>query len=159
MSALVASVTRRVDNDCRTHHCKKGKCSISLKDAPAQRLIVDLDCPKLRVPAARKRCDYLFVGGEGRTAWVVPIEMKGGGFKADDVAKQLQGGSCVAHKWLPRGSSFRFVPVLVHGKGAHPRDFRVLDRRIITLRGKKRKIKTLHCGDRLVRAIRKSGAG
>ncbi len=159
MSALVALVAPKVDQDWRTNYCKKGNCSLSLNDAPAQRLIVDLDRATLPIPPNQKRCDYLFVGGEDSTAWVVPIEMKGGGFKADDVAKQLQGGSCVAHKWLPRGSSFRFVPVLAHGKGAHPRDFRVLDRHIITLRGKKRRIKTLGCGGKLVRALKKNGAG
>lgn len=159
MSALVASVTQRVDHDCRTKHCKKGRCSISLKDAPAQRLIVDLDCSTLRIPASRKRCDYLFVGEKDRSAWVVPIELKGGRFKADEVVEQLQGGCDVADAWLPTGKLFRLDPVLAHGKGVHERDFRTLGRRNITLRGETRKIKTLRCGDKLVRALEKSGTG
>lgn len=153
MSALVASVTQRVDNDCRTKHCKKGKCSISLKDAPAQHLIVDLDCATLRIPANRKRCDYLFVGEEDRTAWVVPIELKGGGFKADDVAKQLQGGSRVADAWLPPGSPFQFVPVLAHGKGVHNKDLKELRRNKVTLRGKERQTVLLRCRERLMSAL------
>lgn len=152
MSALVAAFAQEVDRRCHSNHCKKGKCSISLKDAPAQRLIVDLDCATPPIPASRKRCDYLFVGEKDRSTWVMPIEMKGGGFKAGEVVDQLQGGSDVADAWLPPESLFRFVPVLAHGKGAHKRDFRVL-RRDITLRGEKRRIKTLRCGDKLVRAI------
>lgn len=150
MSALVDSVAQKVDQDCHTKHCKKGNCSLSLKGAPAQRLIVDLDCATLPISASRKRCDYLFVGEVDNTAWVVPIELKGGGFNAGEVVEQLQGGSDVADAWLPPGSLFRFVPVLAHGQGAHKRDFRVLRRRDITLRGKKRRIKTLRCDDKLV---------
>lgn len=159
MSALVASVTQRVDHDCRTNHCNKGKCSISLKDAPAQRVIVDLDCATLRMPAIRKRCDYLFVGEVDDTAWVVPIELKGGGFKADEVVEQLQGGSHVADEQLPPKSSFEFVPVLAHGKRVHRKNFSDLRHRNITLRRKKSRIVTLRCGDKLVRALRKSGGG
>lgn len=152
-SALLALVAQKVDDDCCTNNCKKGTCSISLNDAPARRLIVDLDCETLRISANRKHCDYVFLGEEGSTAWVVPIELKGGGFKAGEVVEQLQGGCDAARDWLPPESSFRLVPVLAHGKGGHERDFRVLGRRNITLRGEKRKIKTLRCGDKLMRAL------
>ena len=159
MSSLVASVTQRIDHDCRANHCKKEKCSVSLKDAPAPRLIVDLDCATLRIPASRKRCDYLFVGEVDNTAWVVPIELKRGRFKADEVVEQLQGGSHVADARLPPKSSFEFVPVLAYGKRVHRKNFSDLRHRNITLRRKKSRIVTLRCGDKLVRALKKNGAG
>lgn len=152
-SAFVASVAQKVDHDCHTNHCKKGNCSLSLSGAPVQRLIVDLDCETLRIPANRKRCDYLFLGEEDSTAWVVPIELKGGGFKADEVVEQLQGGCHAACDWLPLESSFRFVPVLAYGKRVHRKNFRDLRRRNITLRGKKSKIETLHCGEKLKKKL------
>ena len=153
MSALLPSVAQKVDDDCCTNNCKKGNCSLSLNDAPARRLIVDLDCATLPIPARRKRCDYLFVGEKDRSAWVMPIELKEGGFKAGEVVEQLQGGSDVADAWLPPGSLFRLVPILAHGKGAHKRDFRVLRRHTITLRGKKSRIETLHCGEKLTKKL------
>ena len=152
MSALVASVAQAVDDDGRTNKCKKGKCSISLNDAPAQRLIVDLDCATLPIPANQKCCDYLLIGEQDSTDWVVPIELKGGDFKVDDVAEQLQGGSNVANAWLPLGSPFRFVPVLAH-RGVHKHDRDKLRYKQINLRGQGKRIKLLRCGEKLIKAL------
>ncbi|MDE2758147.1 MAG: hypothetical protein OXU26_15805 [Acidobacteriota bacterium] len=154
MAALVASVAQRVDPDCHTNNCKKGTCSVLLNGVPAQPLIVDLDCDALRLPSNRKRCDFLFVGETDSTAWVAPIELKGGGFKVDDVAKQLQEGSRIANEWLPQESSFRLVPVLAHGKGARKKDFVDLRRKKITLRGKNGKIELLRCGAELMSVLK-----
>ena len=73
-----------------------------MKGAPAQRFVVDLDCSDLQ-PALRgeRRCDYLFIGKEGKASWVSPIEMKSGGFKAADVIDQLQSGASAADALLP----------------------------------------------------------
>lgn len=153
MSTLVASVAQKIAGDCRSNNCKKGNCSLSLEGAPARRLIVDLDCAELPIPTNQRRCDYLFVGEKDRSAWVVPIELKGGGFKADDVAKQLQGGSRVADAWLPPGSPFQFVPVLAHGKGVHNKDLKELRRNKVTLRGKERQTVLLRCREKLMSAL------
>lgn len=146
MSALVAAVARNVDDKCRTNTCKKRNCTVSMNGAPVHRLIVDLDCATLPIQEDQKRCDYLFIGEQGNRAWVAPIELKGGGFKVEAVAKQLQEGSCIANAWLPQGSLFRLVPVLAHGKGARKKDFSDLRRKKITLRGKTGKIELLRCG-------------
>ena len=148
MSALVSSVAQEVDDDCHTNKCKRGKCSISLNDAPAPRLIVDLDGAALPIQQDQKRCDYLFIGEQDGTGWVVPIELKGGGFKVDDVAEQLQGGSNVADAWLPLGSPFQFVPVLAH-RGIHRHDRDKLRYKQINLRGQGKRIKLLRCGAKL----------
>ena len=153
MSALVASIAQEVDDDCRANQCKKGKCSVSLNDAPTQRLVVDLDCAALPIQEDRKRCDYLFIGEQYRAAWVVPIELKGGGFKVDDVAEQLQGGSNIADVWLPLGSSFKFVPVLAHRRSVHRHDQKKLRYKKINLRGQGKRIKLLGCGEKLTKAL------
>ena len=155
MSALVASVTQEVDDDCHANKCKKGKCSISLNDAPPQRLVVDLDCAALPIQEDQKRCDYLFIGEQDDTAWVAPIELKGGGFKVDDVVEQLQGGSDAAHECLPPQTPFRFVPVLAHGKRIHNKDLKELRRNKnkIVLRGQERQTVLLRCGEKLTNAL------
>ena len=153
MSSLVAAVAGKVDLHCRTNYCKKGNCSVLMNDAPAKRLIVDLDCATLPIAANRKRCDYLFIGEQGRAAWVVPMELKGGRFTGAEVVKQLQGGSHVAHAWLPLGSAFQFIPVLAHGPSVHNKDLKVLRRNKIKLRGKKRQTVLLRCRAKLVDAL------
>ena len=153
MSALVAAVAQKVSRRCRAKRCRKENCSILLNDAPRKRLIIDLDRSTLPIPRNQKCCDYLFVGEKDSTAWVVPIELKGGGFTGGSVVKQLQGGTNVAHAWLPQGSSFRFVPVLAHGKRVHSKDLTELRRNKINLRGKKKQTVLLRCGEKLTNAL------
>ena len=150
MSFLIAAVAEKVDQDCRTNYCKKGNCAISLNDAPAKRLIVDLDRSTLPIPANRKRCDYLFIGEQDSSVWVVPMELKGGRFTGAEVVKQLQGGTNVACAWLPLGSLFELIPVLAHGKRVHNKDLKELRRNKINLRGKKRQTVLLRCREKLM---------
>lgn len=154
MSRLVDLVAEKVDHGCRARNCKKRKCSVSMNGAPPQPLIVDLDRAALPIPASQKRCDYLFIGEQNNTAWVAPIELKGGGFEVDDVAEQLQGGSDVADAWVPLGSTFEFVPVLAHrGVDRHDRD--KLRYKKINLRDHEKQIKLLRCGDKLKNILKK----
>ena len=154
MSALVAAVAQKVCRGCHAKRCRKENCSILLNEAPAQRLIVDLDCLTLPIPASQKRCDYLFIGEQDNTAWVVPIELKGGRFTGTDVVKQLQGGSNLAHAWLAPGSPFQFVPVLAHRGSVHRHDLNKLRYKKINLRGQGKQIKLLRCGDKLINVLR-----
>ena len=103
---------------------------------PADHLVVDLDCRGLRLPVERKRCDFLFVGEDEDSAWVVPIELKSGNFSPKSVALQLQGGACLAAKWLPDGAEFVFVPVVAHGQGIRKEKLKALRRTSVTLRGR-----------------------
>ena len=107
-----------------------------MEGMPASRVLVNLECDDLGIAwgDGDKHCDYLFVGEEKVTAYVAPIELKGGGFRAGEVIEQLQGGANVADKWLPAGNAFQFVPVLVHGKGIHREDLRKLRGAKIKLR-------------------------
>ncbi len=107
-----------------------------MEGAPANRVLVDLDCDNLDIAwgDGDKYCDYLFIGEEKVTAYVAPIELKGGSFRASEVIEQLQGGANAADKWLPPGDAFQFVPVLVHGKGINREDLKKLRRAKIKLR-------------------------
>lgn len=136
MSEIVQAVSHAVHPNCQVKKCLKQGCGVSMEGAPESRVLVDLDCDDLDIAwgDSDKRCDYLFVGEEKVTAYVAPIELKGGGFKTSEVIGQLQGGANAADKWLPPGDAFQFVPILVHGKGIHPEDLRKLRRAKIKLR-------------------------
>ena len=139
MSGTVAAVANRIPGCCHTIHCNRDKCRVELKDAPSVRLLIDMDCGALEIPRQEKRCDFLFIGEEATTTWIVPIELKSGRLRATDVLDQLEGGVRALDPYLPQGISFQLVPVLAHGKSIHPQDLKTLRSRKIQLRGGKRK--------------------
>ena len=154
MSGPVKEVARKVPNDCQVTQCNKDRCKLRLDGAPTARIVIDLDCRDLSIPQHQKRCDYVFVGEEGNTAWVSPIELKSGRFSASGALEQLKGGIAVADNWLPQVIiALQFVPVLAHGKPIHKEDRRRLLSSTLKLRGKTSKAMLLKCGDRLTKAL------
>ena len=116
-----------------------------MKGAPNSRVIVDMDCAALAIPAGKARCDYLFIGERGNDVWVTPIELKSGTVRGGDVVKQLEGGAGVAES-LPVGNPVRFVPVLAHGKGVHRQQRQSLRKRHVLFRGRKYQVTLIRCG-------------
>ena len=155
MSGTVAEIARIVPHSCLTTHCNKDKCRIDLADTPSVRIIVDMDCNVLSIPAAEKRCDYLFVGEDHKATWVAPIELKSGRLSASEVVEQLEGGARMANSWLPQGASFQFAPVLAHGKTIHRNDLKTLRAKKLQLRGQRKGIAVIKCGDQLTKALSK----
>ena len=153
MKGVVAQVAGRVCSRCHAKRCKKEGCGVDLKGAHPVRVIVDMDCDALRLPDEQKRCDYLFFGEERDMTCVAPIELKSGRLSASTVFEQIEGGVGMADAWLPEGISFRFVPVLVHGRTIHPRDRRALLSRKVQLRKQKRGIVLIKCGEPLTKAL------
>lgn len=151
MSGLVATVSERIHGDCRAARCRKDGCSVSLRGAASTRVVVDLDCEQLEFAPRQKRCDYLVVGEEAEDAWVVAMELKSGRFKAADAARQLQGGAELVDSWLPWNSSFRFVPVLAHGRAVRREEQKALRRlpNRVGLRGQVKQIELIRCGTTL----------
>lgn len=153
MSSTTARIAEKVCGSCRVGRCHKEGCRVDLEGAPSDRIIVDMDCDALQFSQAQKRCDYLFVGEEHTATCVAPIELKSGRVDAGAVLEQLEGGAGMAETWLPQGASFRFVPILAHGKKIHPNDQKRLSRPL-TLRGQRRKVERIKCGEALVKALR-----
>jgi hypothetical protein len=120
-------------------------------------VLVDLDCEDLELGPDRKRCDFLFVGEDERGAWVVPIELKSGGFSGTPVREQLQGGANAADGWIPPGCSFRFVPVLAYGRAGHREQIKSLRSGTVTLRDQHRKPVLIRCDARLTEALARVG--
>ena len=159
MSGTVAAVAHRVPGCCHAIRCKRDKCRADLEGAPNARLLVDMDCDALNIPNQRKRCDYLFIGEEGDTTWIAPIELKSGGLKATEVLEQLEGGVRAVEAWLPRGVSFQLVPVLAHGKTTHPYELRKLRSKAIQLQGQKKLTVVIKCGEALKEKLRANASG
>lgn len=149
----VAAVANHVPNCCHAVRCNRDGCRVDLKDVPRSRLLVDMDCNALNISNQQKRCDYLFVGEEGNTIWVAPIELKSGRLKATEVLEQLEEGAGSADNWLPRGIRFQFVPVLAYGKSIHREERRELRKRKLRLRGKQKIATLIRCGDSLTKAL------
>ena len=154
MSGTVASIARIIPDSCRTTHCNKDKCRVDLAEAPPVRIIVDMDCDALSIPNNWKRCDYLFVGEERNAIWVAPIELKSGRFSVSAVLEQLEGGARMANRWLPQGVALQFAPVLAHGKTIHRNDLKALRDKKLQLRGQRKGISVIKCGDQLSKGLK-----
>ena len=124
-----------------------------------QRCLTRVDgCDELVSPRG-KRCDFLlFAQTTSRKGhWAVPIELKSGTVKEQDlygIQGQLQAGADVAEKRLP-GERVRLRPVLGHG-GMKPYLERQLTRPgyRVTLRGKSEVIRAIPCGDQIATALK-----
>ena len=153
MSKSVTACVNKIPARCRVTRCNKKGCRVGLKGAPRKHVLIDMDCDALQIPGGQKKCDYLFVGEENNTTWVVPIELKGGGWKASEALEQIEEGVKMADRWLPQGTSFQFVPVLAHGKGTHRNELKKLRSGKMRLRGQMKRITLIRCGDPLTKAL------
>ena len=129
-----------------------------MHNAPAARVVVDLDCGHLAIPNSRKRCDYVLVGEEDGVAWVAPIELKSGAFQGREVAEQFQGGADTADEWLPSACPFNLVPILAHGMSVHKLQLRTLRATKIRLRGRASQAVLIRCGEPLRNALDQAAA-
>ena len=141
MTGLVETVRFALDPKCIVSgKLKKDGCVVSLKDAPAPRLIVDFDKPKSPLGRSETRCDYLFVAEvAGGSGWIVPLELKRGRLHADEAVRQLQAGARAAEQLVPLSARVSFRPVAV--AGSTPKDERN------RLKGKGGKIRFRGCAE------------
>ena len=100
MTRLLSELRRTLPDDCLTRTCNKDGCSLSLEQAPKQRVIVDLDAPSLGIED-QPHCDYLFVSDEPERVFMAPIEFKTGSFSSSHVVDQLRQGAELANRYLP----------------------------------------------------------
>ena len=155
MNGLVEAVSNAVPAGCQTKKCRKQGCTVSMREAPEHRVVIDLDCRALGLEA-RSRSDLLFVAEAGGETWVAPIEIKSGRFDSNPVAAQLQGGADASDSWLPAARAFLFVPTIVHGRGVHKAQREALRRTRIRLRGYTRQPVLIKCGESIKTALDKA---
>lgn len=58
--SLTRIVRSRVSERCIVKKCRKKGCTVSLKEAPSSRLIIDCDRPLSPFSQDESRCDYIF---------------------------------------------------------------------------------------------------
>lgn len=153
---LVESVRRRIDQECLTSRIRKGSCTVSLRDAPRERLIVDFD--KSGAPVGRKgrRCDYLFVadGAPDEVGWVAPLELKKGALRASEVVGQLRAGAEAAERLIPGDILPMFRPVAAYGSLHKLERAALRERRnLIAFQGRMEAVRLVKCRERLTKVL------
>jgi len=147
MNGILRHVRQSVHEACFATKCRKGNCSLKLGGVPRDRLVIDLDCERMRISEDRKRCDYLLVA-EGPSACIVPIELKGGRFNGEHAVDQLQGGveALRLSRWVSGRADWELVPVIGHAKGVRRAELKRLRRRKVKLGGRAAQAELLRCG-------------
>ena len=150
---IVEEVRRAIPAGCVVNRCRKGRCTVSLRNAPEPRVLIDLDHSSIADQNAT-RCDYIFIGGSDKV-WVAPMELKSGSPKAGEIVPQLQAGADIADGIVPRGAKVQFMPLAVFG-GSGPSDARVFKKSAyrIVFREQRKEIKLHKCRTPLALALR-----
>ena len=150
MNGFADEVLARIeDKSCLADDIVKGRCGVSLVDAPGPRLIIDLDEPGSPLGRSKSKCDYLFFADPNL---VVPIEIKSAEPKVAKVAEQLRAGAQAADELASKGIAVVCSPVLVS------RDLRRkaridLRKARVPFRGREERIRRVACGDLLTDAL------
>lgn len=157
MTGLVGLVRAKIAARWDTgERLRRSGCSLSLRDAPRRRIIVDFDKPKRRARTQNDaRCDYLLVAEtEDRLGWVLPIEMKSGNVDATHALRQLQAGARETERIVPQDLDFRFRPVLAFGTLHRAQLNRMKDpRNQIRFRDIAEATRLIRCGSPLINVL------
>ena len=158
MANLVKRIKGCLPNEClATRKLRKVGCSVSLKNAPAPWIAIDMDKPHAPVGQSETKCDYIFIGGSDEVL-VVPLELTKQDLKARKIVKQLRAGANIAaNQILPVDGQVQFQPVGVCGGKFHraERDLLLKSSSKICFRGTWFNIRLLKCGQPLVDALSK----
>ena len=149
MSGLVASVRAAVAPEAVDGRIDRGDRSLDIADTPVPQVAVNLDHRELDVPRDRPHCDYLFFVEDGAKEWVIPIELKSGGFKNEHTVNQLRGGAKFADGLMPANGGLRLAAVIAYRGSLHASKRSDLLRRAIRLRNEIRRPLLFQCGDSL----------
>ena len=151
--SLVRTVRDQVPETCLVNRCRKKSCSISLREMPAARLVIDCDHRDAPLDRNRRHCDYLFFADATDGAdWIIPMELKSGQVKVGTVVHQLQAGTRTVEALVPQNKEVRIRPTAVH-KGIHSQQRKQLKRRPVHFRGRSVIVRLLPCGARLVQVL------
>ena len=155
MTGVVETVRGKVENTCViSGRLKKEGCSVSLKDAPQPRLIIDFDKPGSPLGKNQTRCDYLFVAEvSSKPGWVVPIELKKGRLDASKAVEQLRAGASAAEQLVPNTVTVNFRPVVASGGNKAERAELRAERNRVRFHGTAQPVRLIKCGDKLIEAF------
>lgn len=147
MNDRLATIQSAIESKYVTASTKRKGCRIYLDRMPSERILIDADLALPTSGFTGSRCDFiLFLIVASKDLLVVaPIELKGGGFKASKVARQLQSGARFAEKIVPVGFNSTCQPILFHAKGVPKAQRTRLNRKEIRYHGSVFGITTAKC--------------
>ena len=147
MNKTLTGIGKKVGEENLSQSCSGDGCRVYMTDVPSPRVIVDMERVFRSRRLAGKRCDFVLFFQKTRNAPViVPVELKGGGVDASQVAEQLQAGAEFAARVVSKTSDPTFRPILFHGQGLHPKQRRDINRAKVRIQGVEVSIKTARCG-------------
>ena len=161
---VVNEIRRAIPEGCVATRCRKHGCSVSLKDAPSPRVLIDLDLPQAPVGQTEKRCDYIFIGASS-SAWVAPMEprvapmeLKRGKPNASEIVPQLQAGADIADRIVPIDAKVQLRPIAVFGGRVAANELRMFAKKSnwVDFRNRTIKIELLRCGKQLVDVLKRA---
>lgn len=153
MKNSIENLVKAIPSSCHSKQCNKDQCSVGLKGAPINRVIIDMDCEDLGLNN-QKHCDYLILGKTDKKIWVTVIELKGGKVgHITSLIDQLRGGANLAEKILPSSLDIQFYPVLAHKKSIHRIDLKKLRKQRVKLRKNSSMVEIIRCGDSLSKVV------
>ena len=153
---IVEAVRQKIDDKCVVNKLGKEGCTVSLKDAPTPRLIVDFDKPCAPLTRNETRCDYLLVAGDfDNQSWVSPLELKRGNLRARTTANQLRAGAAAAEQLVPTTTQVNFRPIAAYGGGVHKAERNAFKdkRNMVTFRGAVETVRLIRCGAQLTKGL------
>ena len=158
MTGVVEMVRSMVENTCViSKGLRKEGCTVSLKDVPQSRLIIDFDKPGSPLGKNQARCDYLCVAEvAGKPGWVVPLELKRGGIDASKVVRQLNAGARAAKRLVPNTMKVNFRPVVAYGGGIHTAERNALraNHNKVQFHGTAEPVRLIKCRGQLIEGIK-----
>ncbi len=127
--------------------CKERGCELKYQRTSRGRrcLIVDCDKYQRENDLASKIADCLFIEGADPLQIAV-AELKSGGLNPEKSVGQIQATLSLADHLLSECRVEVSLPVLVHGKGLHPNDFKIIRHQKVAFRGLERNVVTARCG-------------
>ena len=154
MTALVQKFVGVLDHRCIVSgKLSKGGCTVSLRNAPAPRLVVDLDKPHSPLRQNQTRCDYLFVANNFEGSGLsVALELKRGGLDVGKALGQLRAGAEVIEQVASSNEQVEFYPVVAYGN-MHKAQWTRLKQGKVQFRGRPKAVRSIKCGAPLLHAL------
>ncbi len=150
MNGLVDAVRAKLNPSCIVDSIVKGRCGVSLADAPRPHVIVDLDEAGSPLGPTQTKCGFLFFADLDNLA--MPIEIKDSVPNVVQATRQLQAGARAADRLAPRDLDIVLQPVLVSKSMRRKQGFELRKQRV-QFRRRPKRIQRVSCETQLTAAI------
>ncbi len=141
-----AALTRKLSR-WRCQRCKEEGCELKYqtKSRGTRGLIVDCNRYPRENGLSGKIADCLFIE-DADPLLIAVAELKSGGLDPEKSVGQIQATLSLADHLLSECRVEVSLPVLVHGKGLYPNDFKIIRHQKVAFRGLERNVVTARCG-------------